>query len=160
MPLGISTGAVNQLVPVADTRMPKSVPLRLIAVTTEEPAMPLAGIGQCLAHRHADIEEELIVAANESEARGEVGAVPRRFRERRCKLAQQQAGAPTLRWCISSPMVRPRAISGFSGDAARFAQRARHGRAEYGLDPAQPAQHFGIVAAEPHYLAEAFVEAQ
>ena len=35
MPAGISTGAVNQRSPVPETRMPKSVPLRLIAVTTE-----------------------------------------------------------------------------------------------------------------------------
>ena len=37
------TGAVNQRGPVPETRMPKSVPLRAITVTSVEPATPPTG---------------------------------------------------------------------------------------------------------------------
>ena len=73
--------------------MPKSVPLRLMAVTTDEPSMPRAGSVMRLAHRHGDVEEELVVPADEVEAAGERFGVLGRARQRRRKLAQQQARA-------------------------------------------------------------------
>ena len=42
-PSGISTGAVNHWSPVPLTRMPKSVPLRLIAVTMVDPSILRTG---------------------------------------------------------------------------------------------------------------------
>ena len=73
-------------------------------------------IGDRLAHGHADVEEELVVAADEVEAALE---------HLRCRSSvRASAGASrrssrleqaTLRWCISSPIDRPRAISAFSG---------------------------------------------
>jgi hypothetical protein len=43
-------------------------------------------------------------------------------------------------------------------DAARLTQRAAERRPEHLADPAQAVEHLGIVAAEPHHLAEALVD--
>ena len=47
------TGVVNHVSPVPESRTPKSTPLRLIAVTTVEPSIPLAA---SRADLHAAIE--------------------------------------------------------------------------------------------------------
>ena len=51
------------------------------------------GIGRCLAHRHGDVEEELVVPPMKSRQRASSLAVARRSRQRRRELAQQQARA-------------------------------------------------------------------
>ncbi len=139
--------------------MPKSVPLRHMAVTMVEPSMSRAGSVIALPIAMRDVEEELVVAADEVEAarrapslsvavRASAGASRRSSR-------REQA---TLRWCISSPMVRPRAISGFSG----MPPMSRSARPSAGpsavAQPGEAGEHLGVVAAEPHHLAEAFVD--
>ena len=81
-----------------------------------------------------------------------------RGRQLRAAAALEQA---TLRWCISSPIVSPRAIRGLSGDRRPSSRSARPERGpELVAQPAQARQHLGIVAAEAHDLAEALVDAR
>ena len=71
--------------------------------------------------------------------------------------SKSELQAATLRWCISSPIVRPRAISGFSATGA-----ARSGAPSSGPElvaqPREAGEHLGVVAAEAHHLAEPFVD--
>ena len=72
---------------------------------------------------------------------------------RRSRLEQA-----TLRWCISSPMVSPRAMMRLQRYAADLPQRPPQGRPQHVAQPGEPRQHLGIVAAEAHHLAEALVD--
>ena len=107
-PCGISTGAVNQASPCPATRMPKSVPLRAMAVTMVEPAMPRAGSRMLLPMAIATLRKNWSLAPMNSSALTLSASFGARI------LSKREVQA-TLRWCISSPIVRPRAISGFSG---------------------------------------------
>ena len=53
--------------------MPKSVPLRAIVVTTRRARDAAARQGRQLAGRHAEVEEEVVVAADEPDRLGDVG---------------------------------------------------------------------------------------
>ena len=66
-PSGISTGATNQVSPVPLIRIPKSVPLRDMAVTTQDPSMLRTGSMIDFTQGHGDIEEELVVSADEGQ---------------------------------------------------------------------------------------------
>ena len=138
--------------------MPKSVPLRRHGGHERRALDAARRICHGLAHGHRNVEEELVVLADEVEAtasvavsldvRASAGATSRSSR-------LEQA---TLRWCISSPMVSPRAMIGFKRYAAELAQRRAQGRPEHVAQPGQARQHLGVVAAEAHHLAEALVD--
>jgi hypothetical protein len=115
-------------------------------------------IGQRLAGRHGDVEEELIVAADELQARGELVVARCRAGERGRQLAQQQARAGDVALMHLVAHGQAAGDEGLERDAARVAQRAPERRAERLADPAQAVEHLGIIAAEPHDLAEAFVD--
>ena len=117
-----------------------------------------AGSVSALAHRHADIEEELVVAADEGERRGKLRAAGRGARQRRRELAQQQARAGDIALVHLVAHGEAARDQRLERDAAGLAQRAAERRAEHVPEPAQPVQHLGVVAAEPHHLAEALVD--
>ena len=77
-----------------------------------------------LAHRHRHVEEELVVAADEFEHFTQQDVVAGGGRASAGASARSSRPVQaTLRWCISSPMERPRATSAFSGTPS-LARRA------------------------------------
>ena len=156
-PCGISTGAVNQRSPRPATRMPKSVPLRHIAVTTVEPAMPLRRIEHALAHRHRHVEEELVVAGDELEClcqRGRFSSA----RKRGSQGPQKQRGASDVALVHLVAHGQAARDQRIERHAAGGAQRVAEQRAELVAQPGEARQHLGVVAAEAHHFAEALVE--
>ena len=144
--------------PVPDTRMPKSVPLRLMAVTTDEPSMPRAGSVMALAIAMATLRKNWSFLPMKSRQRASVSlssAVRASAGASRRSSRLEQA---TFRWCISSPMVSPRAMIGFERDAAGLADGAAERRPQRVAQPGQARQHLGVVAAEAHDLAQALVD--
>ena len=116
-------------------------------------------IGQRLAHRHRDVEEELIVAADEARGtrRARRALLAVRASDRR-ELAQQQARAGDVALMHLVAHGQPARDQRLERDAAGFAQRASERGPEHVADPAQAVEHLGVVAAEPHHLAEALVD--
>ena len=105
--------------PVPLTRMPKSVPLRHMAVTIAR----AVNITYRIHHRPCpgpwpDVQKKLIVAADEGQRSADKTAVTvrRRFgHEKEPRPADARPEQATLRWCISSPIVSPRATRFFKG---------------------------------------------
>ncbi len=94
--------------------MPKSVPLRLMAVTTDEPAMSRAGSVNALPIAMATLRKNWSLRPMKSRHAASSSAL---FAVRASAGASWRAKRleqATFRWCISSPMVSPRAISGFN----------------------------------------------
>ena len=115
-------------------------------------------IGHGLAERHGDVEEELVVAGDEGQRVGEARAVVGRARQPGRDLAQEQPGAADV------PLVHLVAHAEAPGDqrlqghaVARAQRLAEHGT-QHIAQPGQALQHFGIVAAEAHHLAQALVD--
>ncbi len=79
-------------------------------------------------------------------------------RQRRSKLAQQQARAGDIALVHLVAHRQPARDQRLQGDAARFAQRPSERRPQDLADPTQPVEHLGIVAAEPHDLAEPLID--
>ena len=150
---------MNQASPVPLTRMPKSVPLRHMAVTMDEPGDVARRVGHGLAHRHGDVEEELVVAGDEGQRVGERASPSSDVRASQGAISRRNRPVQaTLRWCISSPMPRPAGDQRLQGHAAARAQRLAERRAQHVAQPGQALQHLGVVAAEAHDLAEALVD--
>ena len=138
--------------------MPKSVPLRLMAVTTEEAVDAARRVGDGLAHCHCHVEKELVVPADEIEAAGQRFGVLGRARQRRRQQAQQQARAGDVPLVHLIAHGEPAGDDGLERDAARFPDRATQRRAQHLAQPREAGQHLGVVAAEAHDLAEALVD--
>jgi hypothetical protein len=90
--------------------MPKSVPLRAIAVTIVASATPFAGSRMLFPIAIATLRKNWSLPAMNWNARA---ASPARASGAASSRSRSEVHA-TLRWCISSPIVRPRAISGLS----------------------------------------------
>ena len=114
--------------------------------------MPRAGSRMLLPIAIATLRKNWSLAPMNSSALT-LSRQPRRQRSSASREVQA-----TLRWCISSPIVRPRAISGLSGMPCTAAQRATQERSEFVPQPGEAREHLGVVAAEAHHLAEPFVD--
>ena len=79
-------------------------------------------------------------------------------RQRRRELAQQQARAGDVALVHLVAHRQPARDQRLQGNAAHFAQRPSERRPQDLADPAQPVEHLGIVAAEPHDLAEPLID--
>ena len=115
-------------------------------------------IGHRLAHRHRDVEEELVVAADEVEAAGKLRVVLGGASQRRRQQAQQQRRAGDVALVHLVAHGQAARDQRLQRDAAHFPQGAPNRRPEAVAQPGEAGQHLGVVAAEPHHLAEAFVD--
>src|SRR3972149_3427455 len=152
-PTGTVAGAVNQRSPSPLTRIPKSVPLRAMAVTSVLPATPWgAGARHRLAGRHNRVEHAEGVVAQEAQdlfllggILGHLGDAGRQLLE-----VEQGAGLVTVvafvahvqRFGQQCPQIDP--LSDFQGGP----QDRRHGL----VHPAQLGQHFRAVSAVTQHL--------
>ena len=158
-PSGVFAGAVNQVSPVPDVWMPKSVPLRAITVTTVEPGMPAAAPVVQLAGRHHEVQEEVVVAGRRT------SPPPRRRPSAKPEsiiagsTSRRNISVPArLRLCPSSPICTIWAMIAFTsiGPAARTA--CCSSGPEHVGHPVQPLDDLGAVGAVPQHLAEPLVE--
>ena len=138
--------------------MPKSAPLRDIAVTREEPATPRAGSATALPRAIATFRKKLVVAGDEGEDGGERLPVLHRAREGGGKLAKQQAGAGDVALVHLVAGREPARHDALQGNAAAAPKGCAESRPEDLRDPAKPPPHLGVVAAEAHHLAEPLVD--
>ena len=140
------------------TRIPKSVPLRLMAVTMEDPATPRAGSMIALPMTMARLRKNwslppmkarmLASLSRPSTARARAGAISRRKRPVQ----------PTLRWCISSPIERPRATIPLRARPPLCLSAAASAGPRISAIQRRRASTSVVVAAEAHHFAEALVE--
>ena len=105
------TGAVNQRSPQPETRMPKSVPLRAMTVTSVEPATPPAGSTIDFPAAIARFRKNWSLPARNSARRATAWWRPPTFAIPGIIARVSSAVAARLRWCISSAMRSACAIS-------------------------------------------------
>ena len=138
--------------------MPKSVPLRAIATTIVEPSMSARGVERQLAGGHREVEEEVVVAADEPQAlRHVVGGVAGGH-HRRGQVAQQHQRAGAV--AVVRLVAHLQHLGEDPGDVDRPGRphRVAEQRAEDRRHPPQPVEHLGPVGAVPQHLAEPLVE--
>src|SRR5213593_2291278 len=111
-PTGVFTGAVNQRSPSAETRIPKSVPLRAITVTSVECGTPAAGSASALPAAIATLRKNWSLPAMNSANRAAAWWRSAARATWGISARASSADAATLRWCISSPMRSAWAIRG------------------------------------------------
>ncbi len=113
-PFGSSTGAVNQASPVPESLMPNSVPLRHIADTRLQASIPRTGSITALPIAMPMLRKNCSLPAMNARLRARVSASPAARAKCGASARKVSAEQATLRWCISSPMARPREMSGAS----------------------------------------------
>jgi hypothetical protein len=157
-PSASSAGAVNQRSPVPEVWTPKSVPLRAIVDDQRRAGDVAGGVGGELAGRHDEVEEEVVVAADEA---GDLGQVAARRVEREQvgqQLAQQHERAGAV--AVVALVAHLQHLGDERGDVHRPV--AAHGlaeqRTEHGRHPPQPVEHLRAVRAVAQHLAQALVE--
>jgi hypothetical protein len=94
--------------------MPKSVPLRDSAVTTVERATPRAGSAMHLPIAMATLRKNWSLPPMNSSALASASLLSPTRDMAGARARSNSEVQATLRWCISSPIARPRAISGDS----------------------------------------------
>ena len=123
-----------------------------------EPAMPRTGSVMGLAHGHADVEEELVVAGDELQHRGQGTGVVGGARQGGGNLAQEKAGAGDVALVHLVAHGQAAGDDSLEGQTTSDGQRLGQRRAQGIGQPAQAVQHLGVVAAEAHDLAQPLVE--
>ena len=140
--------------------MPKSVPLRAIATTSVEPGMSRAASSASLQAGIAEVEEEVVVAADEPQRLGDVGGVGAATSiSAGQQVAQEhQRAGPVAVVALVAHLQHLGEDRRDVDRAGRRAPRCCSSGPEHVGHPAQPVEHLGAVGAVAQHLAEALVE--
>ena len=116
------------------------------------------GIHGCLARRHGEVQEELIVGGKEAEDLKALGRVLHHIGKVRGQFTGKQRGS---RHIALMHLIAHRQRTGnneLEGNRAGFLERSLHSRAQIILDPAQAVNNLRGVSAKAHDLADSFVK--
>ena len=116
------------------------------------------GIHGCLARRHGEVQEELIVGGKEAEDLKAFGRVFHRVSKVRGQFTGKQRGC---RHITLMHLIAHRQRTGnneLEGNRAGFLESSLHSRAQIILDPAQALDDLRGIGAKAHDLADSFVK--